>query len=247
MKAAPTVESYASKERILSPFARAFYLRDVDYFVIPLSVIILTNTLWQAVCVCYKNSAVPLTLITATYLMHLEVVNESCSLLMCCFFLAIGVQLVQTFLALGIDIVAKWKIIGRRKQGEFSWDKSSYCQRWQMHLTIHDIVKNHGGVSSILDALRGSYWLVLYFRALGCSIGRNVCLYPNGGGTLFAVEISLLMTYPPFIFRVCITDPMMTEPDLVSIGDGTSIDNASLISHINTRGVFMLRHLHVGS
>lgn len=36
--------------------------------------------------------------------------------------------------------------------------------------------------------------LVWYFRALGCKIGKNVCLYPTGG------------------------DPMMTEPDLVMIG-----------------------------
>ena len=39
----------------------------------------------------------------------------------------------------------------------------------------------------------------------------------------------------------------MTEPDLVTIGDCASIDNASLIAHINTRGVWMLRHLNVGS
>ncbi len=31
---------------------------------------------------------------------------------------------------------------------------------------------------------------------------------------------------------------MMTEPDLVTIGDNACVDNASLISHINTRGIF---------
>lgn len=31
---------------------------------------------------------------------------------------------------------------------------------------------------------------------------------------------------------------MMTEPDLCTIGDGASVDDASLIAHINTRGVF---------
>lgn len=49
---------------------------------------------------------------------------------------------------------------------------------------------------------------------LGANIGKNVCLYPNGG------------------------DPMMTEPDLVTIDDGAAIDDASLVAHINTRGVF---------
>ena len=39
----------------------------------------------------------------------------------------------------------------------------------------------------------------------------------------------------------------MTEPDLVTIGDNASIDDASLIAHINTRGTFRLNPLSVGS
>ncbi len=31
-------------------------------------------------------------------------------------------------------------------------------------------------------------------------------------------------------------DPIMTEPELVQIGDYAAIDNASLIAHINSRG-----------
>ena len=38
----------------------------------------------------------------------------------------------------------------------------------------------------------------------------------------------------------------MTEPDLVTIGDHACIDDASLIAHINTRGVFRLNPLVVG-
>jgi hypothetical protein len=30
----------------------------------------------------------------------------------------------------------------------------------------------------------------------------------------------------------------MTEPDMVTIGSNSCVDNASLIAHINTRGVF---------
>ena len=55
---------------------------------------------------------------------------------------------------------------------------------------------------------------VIHIQLLGAKIGTNVCLYPNGG------------------------DPMMTEPDMVTIGDDASIDDASLIAHINTRGIF---------
>lgn len=31
---------------------------------------------------------------------------------------------------------------------------------------------------------------------------------------------------------------MMTEPDLVTIEDFVSVDDAALIAHINTRGIF---------
>lgn len=31
---------------------------------------------------------------------------------------------------------------------------------------------------------------------------------------------------------------MMTEPDLVTIEDFVGVDDASLIAHINTRGIF---------
>jgi hypothetical protein len=114
-----------------------------------------------------------------------------------------------TLVAISVDIGAKWLIMGRRKQGSYPWDQSSYCQRWQLYLTVQVIRRG-----SFLERLQGTQYLVWYFRALGATIGKDVCLYPNGG------------------------DPMMTEPDLVTIGDGASIDDASVIAHINTRGNF---------
>ena len=42
-----------------------------------------------------------------------------------------------------------------------------------------------------------------YFRWLGAKIGKKVCLYPNGG------------------------DPMMTEPDLVTLGNCVVSNRAS--------------------
>lgn len=98
--------------------------------------------------------------------------------------------------------------------GAYPWDQSNYCQNWQLYLTFEEIRRGENGKVGVLDMLRGSQYLVWYFRLLGATIGENVCLYPNGG------------------------DPMMTEPDLVKIGDGSSVDDASLIAHINTRGIF---------
>lgn len=59
-------------------------------------------------------------------------------------------------------------------------------------------------------------------RALGCSIGRRVCLYPHGA------------------------DPMMTEPELVALEDGACVDDAALVAHVNSRGIFELCPLRMG-
>ncbi len=39
---------------------------------------------------------------------------------------------------------------------------------------------------------------------------------------------------------------MMTEPELVSIGDEACIDSASLVAHLNSRGNFELRSVAIG-
>jgi len=119
-------------------------------------------------------------------------------------------------LALFIDIRVKWLLFGRRQPGQYNWDQSSYCQRWQLHIVIQHFRQN------ILDRLCGSAYLCFYYRRLGCHIGRNVCLYPNGG------------------------DPMMTESDLVTIGDDSCIDDASVICHLNSKGRFTLNPLVIG-
>merc|ERR1711974_503917 len=77
------------------------------------------------------------------------------------------------------------------------------------------------GGRDLLDCFLGSWYLVLYFQMLGAKIGSNVCLYPNGA------------------------DPMMTEPELVTIGENASIDSAMLIAHLNTKGTFTLGPLYV--
>jgi hypothetical protein len=38
-----------------------------------------------------------------------------------------------TMLALAIAVASKWLILGRRKAGEYNWDASPYCQRWQFY------------------------------------------------------------------------------------------------------------------
>jgi len=125
-------------------------------------------------------------------------------------------------LVLTIDIGSKWMLIGQRVPGSHSWDTSSYSQRWQLYLSLAPVRAFASGEHDFLGFFLGSQFLVWYYRALGAKIGRNVCLYPNGA------------------------DPMMTEPELVTIRDGACIDDASLIAHLNTQGVFTINRLEVG-
>jgi len=111
------------------------------------------------------------------------------------------VHLLVLVCALGIDVGVKWLWIGERQPGTYPWDESSYCMRWNLYLSAACIRKR------LLGYLEGSALLVWYFRAMGGDIGKDVCLYPSG------------------------SDPMMTEPELVSIGDGACINRAFVICH----------------
>ena len=129
--------------------------------------------------------------------------------------LYIAVHTVATVLAYLLEILAKWLWLGRRRAGTFRWDESSYCMRWNCYLTTCVIRRG------LLAYLQGSAYLVWYFRALGCDIGEDVCLYPTG------------------------SDPMMTEPDLVTIRDRAVLNHAFVICHTNTKGAYSLNTITI--
>jgi len=219
---APADFSYATKDTT-TPFGRAFYEGKATYKVVPLWAIVLYNTSWQAFCTCFRHGALPISLILCRRIMQFDDIEYSPLEVFKISMLAFApVKLAFCLTSLAVDICGKWFLLGRRKQGAYPWDESSYCQNWQMYLTLQEIRRAERRKNGVLDMIQGSQYLVWYFRALGASIGNNVCLYPNGA------------------------DPMMTEPDLVDIGDQACIDDASLIAHINTRGVFRLNPLVVG-
>jgi len=221
--ASPSDPSYDVKDTI-TPFGRAFYLGQATFPVIPLHVVVMYNVIWQAFCTCYRNCPIALSLMLCRRIMSFDDIEYSPRELFQFTMLAfIPINIIRTLLSLGIDILGKWTILGKRVQGVYPWDESSYCQLWQLYLTVQEIRRAERKKCGILDMIQGSQYLVWYFRALGSNIGNNVCLYPNGG------------------------DPMMTEPDLVTIGDNACIDDASLIAHINTRGIFRLNPLNVGN
>mmetsp|Transcript_154873 Transcript_154873/g.281597 ORF Transcript_154873/g.281597 Transcript_154873/m.281597 type:complete len:1558 (-) Transcript_154873:324-4997(-) len=125
-------------------------------------------------------------------------------------------------MSLCLDILSKWLIVGRRQPGSYNWTDSSYNQRWKLHLIIQHALHRTTHKEPYLELLGGSFWMVLYFRCMGATIGKNVSLYHNGGW------------------------PMMTEPDLVTIGDGAAIGFSSLICHSNVQGNFEMNPIMVG-
>ncbi len=60
----------------------------------------------------------------------------------------------------------------------------------------------------------GSEYLIMYYRLFGASIGSNVCMYPAG------YHYSL------------------PEPDLISIGSNTTIDDAYITCSSNWKGIY---------
>lgn len=130
---------------------------------------------------------------------------------------------IQAIVAIAVVIGSKWALLGRRQPGNYDWDKSSYCQRWQIFLGIERFrracYRGHG----ILGMLTSTHWVVMYFRAMGANIGKDCALFANGDPSLY-----------------------FTEPDLLTLGDRVTVDDASLVGHVNTRGRFDLNRLNVG-
>lgn len=212
-----------------SPFGRAFYLKQAPYKVYSLTQIIFYSTFITVFTAVFWNvPSISAIQIVARIFRDNEasVRNKGFDVpvMYSLFFVFIAIlNTLQTIVAIALTVGAKWALLGRRQPGNYDWDKSPYCQNWQLYLCIEKLrrycFRGHG----ILGMLTGTHWLVLYFRALGATVGDNCALFANGRPSL-----------------------MFTEPDLITIGDRTVIDDASVVAHINTRGKFDLNRLEIG-
>ncbi|WPH01212.1 Oxalate--CoA ligase [Acrodontium crateriforme] len=216
-----------------SPFGRAFYEGKAPYrvwgqfFIFCYSTtIIITNAIW------WDASSISAMQVIGYHFKHRTSIYETflvdhwyrpIALYTLFTSLIAIIMAIQAILTITFMIVAKWWLMGERIQGNYDWDKSSYCQRWQLYLKLETFRRHCYGGHGILGLLTGTRWISMYFESLGATLGKDCALFAGGLPSL-----------------------MFTEPDLVTLGDRVSVDDASLVAHINTRGRFDLNPLYVG-
>jgi acetyltransferase-like isoleucine patch superfamily enzyme len=218
-------------EDTTTPFGKAFYKRQADFFVLPYFVLVIIHIFVTALSAAFWSAPA---VTAAQFLRILRVHAHGLHLfaphwyrvailfgLVSGFFVC--VLSVQALVAMAWTIGTKWLVIGRRRAGPCEWDKSSYCQRWQLHLTLSRPLSRGYGNGGVLAPLAGSAYIVWYYRALGANIGKNCAIWAGGKAGL------------------------MTEPDLIELGDNVSLDDCSVVAHINSRGKFALNALKIGN
>ncbi|KAH7312148.1 hypothetical protein B0I35DRAFT_48884 [Stachybotrys elegans] len=226
-------DSESSNESIaahdMSPFGRAFYLKLAPYYVLGPVAIFCYSTFLTTLTAFFWN--IPsVASIQAIHVVFEHLLPTDMKLwqdilvffAMAWIIIAI-LNTAQAILALAIVICSKWMLLGRRTAGNHDWDKTPYCQRWQIFLNVEKLRRSCFRGNGILGMLTGTHWIVLYFKALGANIGKDCALFANGRPSL-----------------------MFTEPDLITLGDRVVVDDASVVAHINTRGKFDLNRLEIG-
>ncbi|KAJ3225205.1 hypothetical protein HDU78_010737 [Chytriomyces hyalinus] len=215
-------EAAALKEPTIKPFGKAFYLKQASFKVLPEWAVVL-YTMFTHVVTTSVWTMIPIGGLLAAghyYFLAMHSARDWSRVDSTgyAFFVlgSYGAYLLVVIFTVSTMIASKWLLIGKREPGSYDWDKSNYCQRWQAAITLQMIL--HG----LPNNIRGSQYLVWYFHALGATIGDRVCLYPTGA------------------------DPMMTEPELITIGDHSVIDCASVVAHVNSKGCFSMNALEIG-
>ncbi|CZR56254.1 related to coenzyme a synthetase [Phialocephala subalpina] len=212
----PNITSSTSTSTSTStPFGRAFYGHKAPFFVLGQFTIFVYSSTIIVFTQLFWNTGTISSIILSRILNTLDVLNPGPSRPFVIYGLtAAFLSAIIAFLSISsllMVITAKWILLGRRKPGNYDWDKSSYCQRWQLFLTIESIRRRCLGGYGVLGMITGTHWIILYFRALGANIGKDCALFAGGR--------------PSLVF---------TEPDLLDIGDRVAIDDASLVGHINS-------------
>ena len=199
------MEKRETDESTTTPFGRAFYLGQADYFVFPYFLVFTVGLVSTAASATFwAIGAISTAQILNQFYYHAEHLNIFrprrwyrvallYGLVVSVFIVVFALQAISSVLW---TIASKWVIIGRRRQGRYEWDKSDYCQRWQLHLTLTQFMSEGGAAGGVLGPLTGSVYFVWYLRALGAKIGKNCGIFAGG-------KVGL-MTEPDLV-EVCVT------------------------------------------
>ncbi|PHH92733.1 hypothetical protein CDD83_5562 [Cordyceps sp. RAO-2017] len=212
-----------------SPYNRAVYQRDAPYHVFSPFATLSFSFLMTLFTAFYWNVPALSSMKVAArfFVQYMEGVDSTYDILIVyALNFAASALLTSAFavLALTFVVTAKRLLIGRYRPGVYDWDKSPYCQRWQLLVSVEKLIRRCYVDKGILSLLTGTHWLVMYYRALGVKIGKDCSLFANG--------------YPSL---------MITEADLIEIGDRVVIDDVGIISHIDRRGSIRLDHIKIGN
>ncbi|EIN09770.1 acetyl-CoA synthetase-like protein [Punctularia strigosozonata HHB-11173 SS5] len=218
-------------EDTITPFGRAFYKRQAEFFVFPYWLLVIINILVSSLSAAFWSvpaiAAAQIMILFRRHAPNLHLFYPHTYNIAILFGLIsmifVVILFIQTVVAMAWVIATKWIVIGRRRVGPCEWDKSSYCQRWQLHLTLSRVLSRGHGNGGVLASLAGSAYIVWYYRALGAVIGKNCSIWAGG-------KVGL-----------------MTEPDLMELGDNVALDDCSVVAHINSRGKFALNALKIGN
>ncbi|KAI0143525.1 acetyl-CoA synthetase-like protein [Xylariaceae sp. FL1272] len=164
-----TSEAGLNADEYMSPFGRAFYEHKAPYFVwrqwmiflYSSFTVVFTDVYWSAASI----SSIQIVAIVFTKIRWLGNGHWSdpfCLFALCTALLSFFVT-AQSIVALSIVITAKWSLLGRRQPGNFDWDKSSYCQRWQLFLAIERIRRRCFAGHGILSMLTGTAYMSMWY------------------------------------------------------------------------------------
>ncbi len=204
----------------LRPFGKASYLKDAPYSVFSLRFIIGFTVASKLIVATVHTLPVVGALHGAAKIIdYFTFLEESPAvaysvLYGALLFVICFTHSLRVLFCFGIDILAKWLLLGQRKPGVYNYDECDYAQKWELYQILARI--RHDGRVNLVEFLVGTEFINIFFRLCGCKIGKSCCLYPAGG------------------------DPYMSEPDLVEMGDYCLLDTASIICHLNTAGHFAL-------
>lgn len=167
----------------LRPFGKAFYLRKSTYFVWTLEMIISFTAIVKSIIVTFH--ILPLWVAYRYGWLFLADNNDKTAdisggiIYITTLLIYLCTHQLRIILWVIIELIVKWSIIGRRKEGRYNYDTSSYGQRWELYQIIVSNGRKFAGMN-LMDFINGTSFMSTWLCWNGATIGKDCCLYPAG-------------------------------------------------------------------